>query len=132
MTEYDALCCYSLEHGDPEFIHQYVVDAYAAQHANEHTKPITLTFALIGLYLHVERQYSGRQVQLAHMALAKQKRSWPTFALPRDRGAITVSDVMHAPPGPERDQAIDRWTESVWTAFQDARPAVVALLEQLP
>src|SRR3954465_2158408 len=115
---YHELSCYTLAHGHPSFIHQHVVDAFAAQEADEHTKPIALTFALAGLYLHVEKALSGRQVQLAHMKMARQKRLWPTFALPRERGAITAVDVMQAAPGGERDKAIDAWCASVWGAFR--------------
>lgn len=70
---YHELQCYTLAHGDVEFIHQHVVDVWAAQHADETTKPIGLAFALVGLYLHVERGVSGRQVQRVHMALARRK-----------------------------------------------------------
>ncbi len=58
MTEHDAyneMQAYTLAHGDPAFIHQHVVDAWSAQHANEHSKPIGVTFALVGLFLHVEK-----------------------------------------------------------------------------
>ena len=80
---YNELCGYTLTHFGPAFIHQHVVDAFAAQNADERTKPITLTFALVGLYLHVEKNYSGKQVQKVHMQLAKRKREWPPVALPR-------------------------------------------------
>ena len=43
---------------------------------------------------------------------------------------MTAADVMQAPPGPERDRAIDAWCASVWTAFVDSRPIVVDLLKQ--
>ena len=56
---YDELASYTLIHGDPAFIHQHVVDAFGAQHATDHSKPIGVAFALIGLYLHVERGRSG-------------------------------------------------------------------------
>jgi hypothetical protein len=56
---YHALSDYTLTHGDRAFVHQHVVDAFA-QHAEDNTKAITLTFALVGLYLHVERAWSGR------------------------------------------------------------------------
>src|SRR5437870_9391695 len=111
---YNELCCYTLTHGDPAFIHQHVVDAFAAQNADDQTKPIKLTFALVGLYLHVEKQFSGKRVQRVHMALAKRKRVWPSFALPNDRGSLTVTDVLAAPEGPERDRAIHSWSASVW------------------
>jgi hypothetical protein len=125
---YNELCFYTLAHGDPSFIHQHVVDAFTAQNANEHTKPIGLTFALVGLYLHVEKKFSGKQVQRTHMKLAAHKRPWPPFDLPRDRGAIRVADVMAASAGPERDRAIDAWSASVWDAFQESRATVDQLL----
>src|SRR5438067_3221775 len=49
---------------------QHVVDAYAAQTARASTKPITLAFALVGLYLHLEKNQTGKQVQRVHMLLA--------------------------------------------------------------
>ena len=61
------LSCYTQTHPDPSFIHQHVVDAFAAQCAYENTKPITLSFALIGLYLHIEKGYSGKEAQRAHI-----------------------------------------------------------------
>jgi hypothetical protein len=133
LSEQDAyaeLQCYTLAHGDPKFIHQHVVDAWAAQHANEQTKPIALTFALVGLYLLVEKSFSGREVQRTHMALARKKRNWPLFALPKERGAITASLVMAKEAGPERDQAIQDWAASVWEAFHESRQAIAALLEE--
>jgi hypothetical protein len=117
---YDELCCYAIGYGEASFIHQHVVDAFAAQTADEHTKPIALTFALVGLYLHVENQLPGKQVQWAHMSLARQKRPWPVFVLPRDRRAMTVADVVAAPAGPERDQTIDACCGSVWEACREA------------
>ena len=130
QAAYEELQCYTLAHRDPAFIHQHVVDAFAAQHADEETKPITLTFALIGLCLHVDYGFSGRQVQRAHMALARHRRGWPSFRLPAQRGDITVANVMSITAGPERDAAIDRWCASVWAAFHETHPAVVALLRK--
>jgi hypothetical protein len=127
---YYELCGYTLTHGDPAFIHQHVVDAFTAQHADERSKPIGVAFALVGLYLHLEKQFSGRQVQRAHVQLARRKRSWAGFVLPRERGSTTAIDVMGAPAGPQRDQAIDSWCASVWDAFADNRPWVADLLHQ--
>ncbi|MGZ7078191.1 MAG: DUF5946 family protein [Thermoanaerobaculia bacterium] len=125
---YDELCAYTLTHGDLAFIHQHVVDAFAAQQANEQTKPIAITFALIGLYLHVEKGVSGRDVQRVHMKLGRRKRDWPRFPLPLDRGPITAMDVIRAPAGTERDRAIDAWCASVWNAYRDSRDIVANLL----
>lgn len=125
---YHQLCYYSLADQDPAFIHQHVVDAFAAQHADEQTKPIKLTFALIGLYLHVEKQFSGKRVQRVHTHLAATKRVWPSLALPGDRGSLTVADVLAAPAGPERDKAIHAWCVSVWQAFRNCRQTVMEWL----
>ena len=129
--DYDELCFYTLAHRDPSFVHQHVVDAFAAQHSSESDKPIKLTFALAGLYLHVEKGLSGRDVQLAHMTMARRKRKWPTFVLPGDRGSITASDVVAVPAGRERDRMIDAWCSTVWAAFGESRPIVVNLVRQL-
>ncbi len=124
------LCCHTLAHRDPSFVHQHVVDAFAAQTANARTKPITLAFALVGLYLHLEKKLSGRRVQRVHQHLVGRKRSWPAFPLPDDRGALTVADMVAVPPGPQRDKAIEAWCVSVWAVFHSSRPAVVELLHQ--
>jgi hypothetical protein len=68
---YNALACYTLSLADPEFIHQHIVDAFGAQRADEKTKPIGVVFALAGLYLYLEKNYTGRQVQLAHIQMAE-------------------------------------------------------------
>ncbi len=127
---YHELCCYTLTLGDPAFLHQHVVDAFAAQDAREQDRPIRLTFALIGLYLHVEQKLSGKQVQRVHMALARRKRPWPSFARPEDRGVITAADVLAVPAGPGRDRMIHDWCACVWAAFRENRPLVVALLAE--
>ena len=127
---YHALCGYTLALGDAEFIHQHVVDAFAAQRADERSKPIAIAFSLVGLYLLVEKKRTGREVQRAHMRLGRQRREWPAFVLPRDRGSMTVVDVMAAPGGPERNRAIHAWCASVWAAFADGRQTVAELLRQ--
>jgi uncharacterized protein DUF5946 len=127
---YEELQGYSLMLRDEAFLHQHVVDAWTAQHAEKTTRPIALAFALIGLYLHVEKGFSGRQVQRAHMALARRKRTWPAFPLPRERGPITAIEVLAAAPGADRDRAIVAWSASVWRAYRDSHLAVAELVSQ--
>ena len=127
---YDELCAYTLTHGDPAFIHQHVVDAFAAQNASDASKPIGVAFALVGLYLHVEKGLSGRQVQRVHMQLARTRREWPRFALPAERGDFTVLDVMKIAEGAGRDQAIEPGCDVVWTSFADQREGVITLLNE--
>ncbi len=128
QEKYDELALYTLQHKDPSFIHQYIVDAYAAQHADENTKLITLTFALVGLYLHIEKNYSGREVQLMHMKMAKVKKEWPKFFFPSEREDITIEDVLKAEPGMKRDEMIKKWSLSVWTAWSENRQKIIELL----
>lgn len=127
---FHELAFYTLEKRDSEFIHQHAVDAYAAQNANEVSKPIAVAFALIGLYLFVERGYSGKQVQRAHMQLAQHRKSWPRLSPPQDRGAITVADVLAAEPGAPRDKMIRSWCASVWQAWGASRIDVMKLVEE--
>jgi hypothetical protein len=125
---YDELAAYTLAHPDPSFIHQYVVDAYAAQSADIDTKPIALYFALVGLSLHIEKGYSGKDVQRVHMRLGKEKREWPAFPLPEPRGRLSVVDVVKAPAGPQRDEMIEKWSASVWEAYRESHERVAEAL----
>jgi hypothetical protein len=125
---YEEVYAYTM--GRSGFILQHVVDAFAVQTANEATKPIGVVFGLAGLYLRVEKQFSGRQVQKAHMELARRKREWPSVSLPEDRGIMTVADVLAAYAGSERDAAIDEWCRSVWNACSGNREMVMDLLRE--
>jgi hypothetical protein len=123
------LSYYTTAHPDPSFIHQYAVDAFEAHYAHENTKPITITFALIGLYLHIEKNFSGKEVQQAHIKLGKHRKQWPTFNLPDYRGDITIYDVIAVPEGTERDEAILKWSGSVWEAYNENHKKVVDLVQ---
>jgi hypothetical protein len=125
---YDEVYAYTM--GRPGFILQHVVDAFAVQTANDESKPIGVVFGLVGLYLHVEKQFSGHQVQRIHTELGRRKREWPRVYVPEDRGSMTVADVLAAPSGRERDMAIDSWCRSVWTAFGANRQNIIALLRE--
>ena len=125
---YNELALYTLELRDPEFIHQHIVDAFAVQHAGPATKPIAIVFALIGLYLYLEKGFTGRQVQQAHMRLARKRKPWTAPRPPEEpTGKIGVADVLAAEPGPARNALIRLWCEAVWQDWQHARPQIAAL-----
>ena len=128
LAAYDEVYVYTMDR--PGFILQHVVDAFAVQTANQDSKPIGVVFGLVGLYLHVEKQFSGRQVQQAHMKLGSRKREWPRIYFPQDRGSVTVVDVLAASPGADRDMAIDNWCRSAWTSFGANHETIVALLRE--
>jgi hypothetical protein len=121
---------YTLAHSDLAFIHQHVVDAYAAQHLRESPSTIGAAFALAGLYLAVERRFTGRQVQTMHIAMAKASKQWPHFDPPRDLGPLTVADVIAVEAGPGRDAAILRWCASVWAAWSAEHDRVRAMVDR--
>jgi Family of unknown function (DUF5946) len=113
----NELSYYTLAHGDPQFIHQHLVDAYGAQHVRRSESTIGAAFALAGLYLAVERGLTGRQVQKMHMLMARASKEWPRFVPPMDVGPLTVADVLAVEPGPGRDQKLMDWCQSIWAAW---------------
>ncbi len=126
--QFHELSFYTFAHHDPVyFIHQHAVDAFAAQTADKNTKPIKLTFGLVGLYLFLEKGFTGKQVQHAHVKLSQNKKVWPSLALPKHRGTITVSEVLQAEAGEPRDQMIKRWCKSVWAAYENWHQAIAHL-----
>ncbi len=127
----NELSFYTLEHPDKTyFIHQHVVDAYKAQTMNYDTSPIGIVFSLIGLYLFVENDYTGKQVQLAHMKMAGNKKPWAKIQLPDNRGSITVNDVLTTNPGEERDEMIRLWCIFVWEAFKSSHDAIATIARE--
>ena len=125
---FDELSFYTLAHGDPAFLHENSADAWRAQHVDETTKPMAVIFAVMGLYLYLEKGFTGKQVQRVHMQLARSRKIWPSFSLPSDRGTMTVADVASVPPGVERDAAIHQWCSVVWKAWRGSREPIAALL----
>ena len=109
LQQFHELSFYTLSHGDPKFIHQHIVDAFAVQTADENTKPIAVIFGLAGLYLLIEKNFTGREVQQMHLLMSQNKKPWPQIKLPINRGAITVAEVLATNPGKERDEMIYKW-----------------------
>jgi len=121
---------YTLAHGDPKFIHQHLVDAYGAQHVRQSASAIGAAFALAGLYLAVERGFTGRQVQKMHMRMAQTSKRWPPFVPPEDVGPLTVGDVLAVEPGPRRDEKLMDWCASVWTAWSSEHGRVREMVDR--
>ncbi|SHG39502.1 hypothetical protein SAMN04488109_0035 [Chryseolinea serpens] len=129
--QYHELSLCTLAHPDKfYFIHQHIVDAQTAQTADANTKPIAIVYALAGLYLMIEKNYTGRQVQQAHLQLSKNKKNLPSISLPEKRGEITAQEILKAPPGPQRDAAIKGWCLSVWDAYENVRDAIITYCDE--
>ncbi|RAP73513.1 DUF5946 family protein [Paenibacillus montanisoli] len=121
MDLFNQLSYYTIAHGRPDFIHQLALDSYGAQHSGGVTRPITTAFSLIGLYLVVEHGFTGKQVQQAHMRLARKKTEWPLLASPPTGAAVTVQDILQAEAGRTRDAMIRKWVHAVWDSWAHAR-----------
>jgi len=127
---YHLLLAYSFEPAH-YVVHQHVVDAYAAQTADEQTTPITLVFALAGLYLHFEKGMTGPEAQQAHIRMANARKDWPRLPLVPERGALTAADVVQCASGPERDAAIEQWARDVWNAWREQHATIAELVDPL-
>jgi len=129
MDAYDELYVYTM--GRKNFILQHVVDANIAQRAPATNPPsIGVIFSLVGLYLHIEKGFTGSQVQNAHRVMGKVKRSWPDVIWPTERGNITAATVLAQLAGQARDEAIDEWCRQVWAAFSANREMVATLVSE--
>lgn len=122
---------YTLQLRDEEFMHQHVVDAYVAQHAEPHSRPMSVVFAPIGLHLYLDRGYTGRQVQRAHMLMAQQPEFRTLPVLPSEKPQVTVLDVMNEPPGVARDAMIRRWYQAVWQCWRPDHAAIAGIAERV-
>ena len=105
------------------------MDTYAAHHAGASAKPIGITFALAGLYLTHEHGYTGRQVQIAHMQLAKAAKSWPQFKQPEEKASVTVLDVLNTPED-QRNEMLRDWGRAVWRIWTAEHAKIAALVHE--
>ena len=127
MDKYDEL--YADTMGRKNFILQHVVDAQMAQRADAvNPPPIGVIFSLVGLYLHVEKGFTGFQVQNAHRLMGKVKRSWPAVVWPAERGDMTAAAVLALPVGQAREEGIDEWCRQVWAVFSGGNRSMIASL----
>ncbi|MDQ6711628.1 MAG: DUF5946 family protein [Candidatus Dormibacteraeota bacterium] len=121
---------YTLARGDATFMHQHLVDAYGAQHVRRSRSTIGAAFALAGLYLAIERGFTGRQVQKMHMLMAGASKQWPRFDPPDTGGPLTVADVLGVEPGPQRDEKLLEWCASVWKAWSEEQGRVREMVDK--
>lgn len=126
---FDELSFYTLTRPRSEFLHQLAIDTFTAQHASEATRPMSVVFAVLGLYLHAERGFTGLQIQRVHMQLAPRRLAWPVLPPPARHADLTVADVLNAEPGPERDAMIRRWSVAEWQAWTESRPTIAQMLK---
>lgn len=110
------------------FLHQHAVDAYAAQHAAENPRPIATTAGLIGLYLFVEKGWTGRRVQRAHMELGNRMKEWPRCRPP-------PPPARSSPPSSPRRKGAsgttgDEWARAAWSAWTSEHARIRERMEE--
>ncbi|WNR47149.1 DUF5946 family protein [Paenibacillus roseipurpureus] len=115
---YHELSAIFIMNPDLNFRTQHAVDAYGAQHSGSKVKNIRTAFSLIGLYLAVERKYTGRQVQQAHMELAQKNLKWSSFIEPTRPYTLTVADVLGTAEE-KRNDMLMAWSKHVWEIWED-------------
>lgn len=115
---YHELSAYLMMNPDVTFSTQHAVDAYGAQHSGDKVKNIRTAFSLIGLYLALEHGFSGRQVQQAHMELAKRNIEWSSFELPNKSYTLSVLDVLAIEESENRKEMLLKWARDVWNNWE--------------
>jgi hypothetical protein len=112
--------------------HQTCVDSYAAQHVGPQMRPMTVCFALNGLYLVLERGWSGIAARDAHGHLARTvvRADWPNFEPPSEAGPLTVLDGALSADLDAQGAAIEAWGRSVWATWSHVHDAVRQLTDR--
>jgi hypothetical protein len=128
--KYNELAFYTLGLQDEYFIHQHVVDAFTTQHATHETKTISLIFALVGLYLYVERKYTGKEIQSFHTLMSDSKMDWPQLKLPAKHGEVTIEMVLKENEGDARNRMIEIWCSSIWKAYHELHVEIIKIAAQ--
>lgn len=82
------------------------------------SRPISTVFGLIGLHLALEKGYTGRQVQLAHMKIAKRRKDWPRLEPSSPGAELTVVSVLQATTDAEKERMLMSWAASVWKSWE--------------
>jgi len=115
---------------DEEFIQQMSIDTYEAQHAGGTTKNIAGAFGLIGLYLSLEKGFSGKEVQRAHMDLANRSKEWPRFGPSPSKWKMTVKNVVDA--GPKKSKKmIHLWAKATWKEWEFEKERIIGLMNKV-
>ncbi len=113
--------------------HQLLVDTYGAQHVGPRSPAITGAFGLIGLYLTLERGWTGLRVRAAHQALAARYRDWPLLGRPPEAASMTVQDLAFAGTPAEYVEVLHDWAGTVWASWRREHPRIAELVrERLP
>lgn len=111
----------AFEYSDPSCgaVHLFSVDCYALQHSEAH-RPYSNAFHLLRLGWFFERDKNPKlgKTDLEFKRYAKNLRDFPYLAPPKDRGGITVADIVGCKNPEAHEAAVRQWAQSVWQAWR--------------
>jgi hypothetical protein len=93
---------------------------------------MTVCFALNGLYLVLERGWSGIRARGAHGHLARTvaREDWPSFEPPTVGGPLTVLDVALSADPAAQAVAVEAWGRSVWASWSHVHDVVRGMTDR--
>jgi hypothetical protein len=114
-------------------VHRLTVDAYAAQHPGiqERRTIQSIWVHLVGLHLVLERGLGNDFVTQMIGALTKRADALVWLQPPDTLGPITAQNVVDAHEATEHEEAIRRWSQSVWEAWKPHHKAIQTISSQL-
>ena len=80
-----------------DFDHQYLVDIFCCETYAPETKPISIAFALVGLYLFLEKDFSWKLIQNFHKHLSKQNIILPQISIHIKNPEFLIEDMIKLP-----------------------------------
>lgn len=117
------------EYSNRDFMkfHRWTVDAYAAQHPGK-PEPRTIqsiNVHLLALFLLVEKQSEPTFVTAAMgKFIEREKQRFKWLAPPRQRGNVTVVDILSANTVEAHGTAVKKWAADVWNAWGEHHPTI--------
>lgn len=110
--------------------HRMFVDAYCLQHPEQYCASAkSLAAHLGGLCWIIEEGASTAVGPDALRRWLSGERSLSKPAIPAARGAITIGNLPTGAAAVEWAQAVRRWSEAVWVAYEPLHPVARAWIE---
>ncbi len=99
-------------------VHQFTVDAYAAQHPGEPSRRSIQSVAvhLIGLYQAIDLGWSAEKIIKARKAMSKSDLLW--LDPPPATYAMTILDVAGVQDAQDHARRVRAWAQAVWQHWE--------------
>lgn len=108
-------------------VHQLTVDAYAVQHAGGPHPDKSVAVHLVGLHLALDRGLALGAIPPRLQQLVARVATWPHFAPPAERAALTIQGVALANDAESHAACVRAWSEAVWRSWSAHHAAITTL-----